>query len=203
MANIISAEAEYGIVERNTKSQIVEKNRYENMSNIGFGLMSLMFKVRSALNPPKRLLDEMEIKEGMTIVDYGCGPGSYIKDASEMAGDSGTVYAADINPLAVAAVDKITQKSGLKNVKTVKVDGYHCPVDDNQADLIYALDMFHAVDDPKAFLTELHRVVKPDGVLIIDSGHQPAEEAKEKIVSSGLWKITEERDIFMRCSPLQ
>ncbi|UUX91973.1 class I SAM-dependent methyltransferase [Methanoplanus endosymbiosus] len=69
--------------------------------------------------------------------------------------------------------------------------------------LIYALDMFHAVDDPKAFLTELHRVVKPDGVLIIDSGHQPVEDAKEKIVSSGLWEITEERDIFMRCSPLQ
>ncbi|WP_062399450.1 class I SAM-dependent methyltransferase [Methanogenium cariaci] len=61
--------------------------------------------------------------------------------------------------------------------------------------------MFHSIGDPDAFLRELHRIVKPGGMLVIDDGHQPREEAKEKILHSGVWEIAEEREAFMRCTP--
>lgn len=177
-------------------------NSRENMSGIGFRLMTLMFRIRDYISPPKDLLDNIGIEEGMVVVDYGCGPGSYIKDSSEMAGEKGLVYAADIHELAIESVKKIIKKNGLNNVVPVKVNGYQSPIGDDTADLIYALDMFHAIADPDVFLTELHRILKTGGCLVIDDGHQPREDTKKKILHSGLWEIKEERDIFLRCSPL-
>ncbi|KAF1078712.1 class I SAM-dependent methyltransferase [Methanogenium sp. MK-MG] len=185
-----------------TESRKTGRNR-EAMSGIGFRLMSLMFRIRNMVNPPGELLNEIGIDDGMVVVDYGCGPGSYIKDASAMVGAAGMVYAVDIHELAIASVRKLIQKEGLKNVVPVQANGYTSSIEDHTADLIYALDMFHAIGDPDAFLTELHRIVKPGGMLVIDDGHQPREAAKEKILHSGLWEITEERDAFMRCTPAE
>lgn len=185
-----------------TTSPNRERN-HEELSGIGFTLMALMFRVRSIINPPKNLLNEIGIENGMVVVDYGCGPGSYIRDASAMVGEGGTVYAADINQLAVRSVQKLMKKHGLTIVVPVKVNGYSAPIEDNTADLIYALDMFHVIGDPGAFLTELHRIIKPGGMLVIDNGHQSREEAKKKILHSGMWEITEEREAFLRCTPVE
>lgn len=185
-----------------TKSGNRERN-HENLSGSGFQLMALMFRVRSIIHPPRNRLNEIGIAPGMVVVDYGCGPGSYVKDASAMVGPEGRVYAADINPLAVESVQKLMTKNGLTNVVPVKVNGYSSSLADNTADLVYALDMFHAIGDPDAFLTELHRIVKSDGVLVIDDGHQPHEEAREKVLHSGLWEIAEEGEAWMRCTPVE
>ena len=185
-----------------TKSHNRDRNR-EAMSGIGFKLMSLSFHIRDMVNPPEKLLNEIGIEDGTVVVDYGCGPGSYIKYASALVGAKGTVYAADIHELAIASVRKLIEKEGLTNVIPVQVHGYSSSIADNTADLIYALDMFHAVGDPDAFLTELHRIVKPGGMLVIDNGHQSREQALEKIRHSGVWKIKEEREAFMRCTPVE
>lgn len=185
-----------------TQPRTRERN-HEDLSGIGFQLMALMFRVRSIINPPKNLLNEIGINNDMVVVDYGCGPGSYIRDASAMVGEGGTVYAADINPLAVQSVQKLMKKHGLTNVIPVKVNGYSAPIEDNTADLIYALDMFHAIGDPDTFLRELHRIAKPGGTLVIDNGHQSREEAREKILHAKVWEITEEREAFMRCTPVE
>lgn len=184
-----------------TKSGNRERN-HEDLSGVGFQLMALMFRVRSIIHPPKNRLNEIGIVPGMVVVDYGCGPGSYVKDASAMVGPDGQVYAADINPLAVQSVQNLMKKHRLTNVIPVKVDGYSSTIADNTADLIYALDMFHAIGETDTFLKELHRIVKPGGMLVIDDGHQPHEDAREKILHSGLWIIAGEGETWMRCTPV-
>ena len=52
-----------------------------------------------------------------------------------------------------------------------------------------------------AFLGELKRIAKRDGVLIIDDGHQPREETKRKILESGHWAIWEETRDHLKCRP--
>src|SRR5271169_3623868 len=36
------------------------------------------------------------VKEGMTVIDIGCGPGMFTRAMAEMAGDTGCVIAVDI-----------------------------------------------------------------------------------------------------------
>jgi len=82
-------------------------------------------------------------------------------------------------------------------VETVLVKDYQSNIPDHVADLIYAMDMFHMVKHPDLFLSELHRILKTDGRLIIEDGHQPRENTKNKIHQTHLWKIIkQEKDIW-------
>ncbi len=76
-------------------------------------------------------------------------------------------------------------------------------MDDNCADLVYALDMFHMVGDPDSFLKELCRIAKAGGDLFIDNGHQSREVAKEKIIASGAFEIAGETPKYMKCKPVK
>jgi ubiquinone/menaquinone biosynthesis C-methylase UbiE len=178
-------------------------NDMDRMPDFGFRMMSFLFRILYFFKPVNSYVDEFGIKKGHTVVDYGCGPGGYLRRASELAGDSGTVYAVDIHELAIASVEKIKKKFSLKNVTAVQTDGKTVGIPDNTADLIYALDMFHMVKDPNAFLKELNRIIKKEGMLIIEDGHQPREISKEKIISSGWWEIIEENKKFMKCFPVK
>lgn len=44
------------------------------------------------------------LRQGMTGVDYGCGPGRYTTRFATSIGPTGTVYAIDVYELALAAV---------------------------------------------------------------------------------------------------
>ncbi len=63
--------------------------------------------------------------------------------------------------------------------------------------------MFHMVANPDAFLKELNRISRPDGILYIDNGHQKRAEARTKINASGAWEIIEENSHYMKCRPIK
>lgn len=170
------------------------KNR-DRMPGLAFRLMALWFGLRDRIAPPAGRLDRFGILSGQTVVDYGCGTGSYLSRASERVGEKGTVYAVDIQPLAIAAVRRRILKENLSNVRPLLTDGNRCPLTDGTADIIYALDMFHMVSDARAFLRELHRIAKPHASLFLDDGHQKRQETRAKVLASGLWEILgEEKD---------
>jgi ubiquinone/menaquinone biosynthesis C-methylase UbiE len=172
----------------------------EKMPDSVFKIMKLFFKVYYFFKPAGRYLDKFGISPGDIVVDYGCGPGAFIKPASNLVGENGIVYAVDIHELAISSVKKLIQRYNLKNVSPVLI-GATVRIEDNTADLIFAIDMFHMVKDTDSFLRELNRIIKPDGILILEDGHQPRSLAKEKIIRSGCWKITLEEKKFLRCTP--
>lgn len=178
-------------------------NEVERMPDFVFRMMRWLFIIYYFLNPAIKKLRKFGIIEGSTIIDYGCGTGACIKAATELVGESGTVYAVDVHEMAIASVEKLLNKQNLTNVIPVLSDGKKSDIKDDTADLVYALDMFHMVKDPDIFLKELCRIIKPAGVLIIEDGHQPRSASKEKIARSGFWKIIEEEKGFLKCSPIK
>jgi ubiquinone/menaquinone biosynthesis C-methylase UbiE len=177
-------------------------NGMDRMPNVAFRMMSFIFKVRDMFFPVGQLLDEFDIRQGDTVVDYGCGPGSYLKKASQLVGEQGQVLAVDIHELAVEAVEKRISRENLANVIAHLAPNGKCPLGDQMADSIYALDMFHMVNDTDSFLKELNRISKPSAFLYIDNGHQSRKEARDKIIASNQWDIKEENKRFMTCRPV-
>jgi len=78
----------------------------QKMPRIGFAIMKTVLTLRSIFKKPERTLREMGLRKGQTILDYGCGIGSFSITAAKMVGDEGVVYALDIHPLAIRAVEK-------------------------------------------------------------------------------------------------
>lgn len=89
----------------------------EPQSNLDFKLMALTYKFRDFFLPPKNILKEVEIKSGSHVLDYGCGPGSYIIPLVELVGKDGKIYALDIHPLAIKKVQSIASKNQLLKEK--------------------------------------------------------------------------------------
>jgi ubiquinone/menaquinone biosynthesis C-methylase UbiE len=177
-------------------------NEVDRMSDFTFRMMEILFHFFYFFKPAKKYLGKFGIKPGFTVVDYGCGPGACIRAAVSLAGEDGFVYAVDLHPLAIAAVEKLIKKHDLRNVKPVLSDGKSSGIKDGTADLIYALDMFHMVTDTVQFLKELNRISKPDCTLILEDGHQPRMVSRKKVEASGYWTITSENRRFMSCKPV-
>jgi ubiquinone/menaquinone biosynthesis C-methylase UbiE len=175
----------------------------DRMPRLAFRMMKLMFDIRDRFVAVGSILDRFGIERGQTIVDYGCGPGSYLKHASELVGPEGCVLAVDIHELAVEAVNKRSAREGLTNVIAMVTDGRKTPIPDETADILYALDMFHMVANPEVVLRELNRICKREGFLFIDNGHQSRQKARTKIRSSGQWDIIEEPKRYMKCRPIK
>ncbi|WP_128694533.1 class I SAM-dependent methyltransferase [Methanoculleus taiwanensis] len=173
------------------------------MPDAHFRLMSLAFRIRDSIIPPERMLATFGVRKGMTVVDYGCGPGSYIKTVSDLVGPDGTVYAVDIHELAIESISQRIKQKGLANVIPTLAKGYDSGLPNSAADLVCALDMFFMIPDTDAFLAEIRRITKPDGVLIIDDGHQSREKTRSAIQTSGSWTIEEETRGYLRCRPVQ
>jgi len=183
------------------KKIFCSENR-EKMSNMGFKIMAFMFRLKDVYSPVDKRVKTFNIKKGMMVIDYGCGPGRYLKGISEAVGSKGRVYAADIHELAIESVKKKIKRDHLDNVEPVLVNGSSSIIKDHIADMICVLDMFHMIKEPISFLKELHRLLKKDGFLIIDDGHQPRVETKTKISNSKIWNTVEEAKDHLKCVPL-
>jgi ubiquinone/menaquinone biosynthesis C-methylase UbiE len=158
------------------------------MPNLGFRGMSAMFAIRDRLRKPEKVLRKTGIKEGQVVLDFGCGPGSYAIAAAGLVGGQGRVYALDIHPLAVRSVEDRSRKKGLANVSTI-LSARDTGLPGESVDLVLAFDMIHMVKDKEALLRELHRVLKPAGVLSILTEHGKPERILEVAVSGGLFSL--------------
>ncbi|HCU20070.1 MAG TPA: methyltransferase type 11, partial [Bacteroidales bacterium] len=114
-------------------------NEIDRMPDFTFRMMKIFFVIYYFFKPAGKYLQKFGIKPGYTVVDYGTGTGAFIKDASIMVGSSGTVYAVDIHEIAIESVQSIISKYDLPNVIPVLTDGNKSAVDDEAADLVFAL----------------------------------------------------------------
>ena len=168
---------------------IKEDTRASLMSNIGFRFMSLGFKFRDSIKPRMSILEEVGIKEGIHVLDYGCGPGGYIAPLAELVGKSGKIYALDIHPLAIQKVQKLASKRRLDNVQTILSD-CKTGLPSDSIDLVLLYDVFHDLNNTNTVLAELHRVLKPKGILSFNDHHMKEEEIISQITSEGLCKLS-------------
>ncbi len=140
------------------------------VSNFHFKVMAATFKLRDFLSPRKNILKEAGIKPGFHVLDYGCGPGSYTTAAAELVGSSGKVYSLDVHPLAIEMIRDIVSRNKLMNLETILSD-CKTRLPDNSVDVVLLYDTFHDLGDPNNVLQELHRVLKPEGVLSFSDHH--------------------------------
>ena len=157
-------------------------------SNVDFRLMALTYKFRDFFSPRMNILKEASIKPGFTILDYGCGPGSYILPAADLVGKSGKIYVLDIHPLAIKSVKRIIVKKGFTNVETIQSD-CKTGLSDASMDVVLLYDIFHDLNDPEGVLAELHRVLKQDGILSLSDHHLKENEIVSGISRNGLFKL--------------
>ena len=161
----------------------------KTMSSMGFRLMSLMFKLRDFFRPRLEILNEAEIKLGFSVLDFGCGPGGYIVPLAELVGPSGKIHALDINPLAVQEVDRIALRKNIRNLKTIQSD-CATKLPDSSVDVALLYDICHHLTRPDDVLRDLHRVLKPGGLLSFSDHHMKGSDIVAGVTKTGLFALS-------------
>ena len=170
----------------------------KRLSNTEFKIMCGIYRLTDMVYRyiPARA-KSFNLQQGMTVVDYGCGPGRFTKEFARMVGENGKVYAVDLLEIALQKTKNQLQKNGLNNVELRLAQDYDSGIPQSAADMVCAVDMFHHVE-PAPFLKEMDRIAKPDGVLLLSGGHMTRKRIKEVVAASGLWKIAEESKRFIK-----
>ena len=157
-------------------------------SAIGYKLMILTFKIRDVFSPRNNVLSEVGIKPGSSVLDYGAGPGSYIIPLSSLVGTAGKIFAIDMHPLAIKSVENIASKKRLENVKTIQ-SNCNTGLSDQSIDVVLLYDTYHDLNQPDKVLLEIHRILKPEGILSFSDHHMREKEIKSKITNNYLFRF--------------
>ena len=140
---------------------------------------------------PNELMEEAGLHPGMTMVDYGCGPGLLTLLAAKAVGPAGRVYALDIHEGMVSLIESRAAEAGLENVTALLNDGPEAPLPDGVVDLILCTLVFHyreSRDDRQVLANDLARLLKPGGcaMLVQWDDRAPCDETHELLTAAGL-----------------
>ena len=145
---------------------------------------SLDNKLRKCLQNPYKILGPY-LREGMQVLDLGCGPGFFSIPIAEMVGPSGRVIAADVQE---GMLQKVREK--IKGIELEKRVTLHKCQDEKinlleKVDFILLFYMVHEVPNQEVFFKEIETILKPDGqVYIVEPPFHVSKKDFEKMVQT-------------------
>lgn len=107
------------------------------------------------------------VNEGETILDIGCGAGIDTIFAAMMTGSSGKVAGIDLIAEMLERAAENLSLTGLHNVILKKAAAESLPFSDQKFDVVISNGVFNLVPDKAKALSEVFRVLKPEGRLMI------------------------------------
>ena len=117
---------------------------------------------RTAENSAAYLLPHL--RPGLSLLDVGCGPGTITADLARLV-TPGPVIGLDASPEVVAQAEDYAAGAGATNVHFEVGDLFALGHDDATFDVVHAHQVLQHLDEPRAALAELRRVLRPGGLL--------------------------------------
>jgi ubiquinone/menaquinone biosynthesis C-methylase UbiE len=104
-----------------------------------------------------------QLREGMTVLDVGCGAGIDTLLAARQVGPTGRVIAIDMTEAMLAKTRAGAEALALENVDARLGFAEDLPVDDAEIDVVISNGVINLTPDKVATMTEIHRTLRPGG----------------------------------------
>ena len=122
--------------------------------------------LRKLIHPPQKVLGDY-VKEGMTVIDVGCGMGHFSIGMAGLVGSIGKVIAIDLQQKMLDVMRRRALRAGLAD----RIISYLCQAEEigikEQVDFILAFWMVHEVPDQRKFFSQLKSILAPAGNILI------------------------------------
>lgn len=119
---------------------------------------------------PQKVIDQLEIGDGATVADFGCGTGYFVFPLAKKVGETGIVYALDVLAPKLEAIESQAKLSGTTNVVAKRVnlekDG-GSKLENAGIDWVVLSNMLFQNKFKDVIIKEAARVLKPGGKMVI------------------------------------
>jgi len=112
------------------------------------------------------LIKNMKIKTDDTIADIGAGSGYHVFKMAPLA-DKGLVYAVDIQPEMLEAIELKKKSKRVSNVETVLGSAKSINLPKNSLDKVLLVDVYHEFSNPFEMIESIKNALKPNGLLFL------------------------------------
>lgn len=109
-------------------------------------------------------LDALDLQDGQTVVDVGCGIGGSLRLANARLRDSRLV-GVNIDPRQLA-ICRTHEATGANRLEWLECDAGAVPIGDRSTDRILSLEAMFHFPSRQAFLSEAARLLRPNGLLV-------------------------------------
>ncbi len=127
----------------------------------------LVWSGRDREQHPRRLLEALSLRPGMTVADIGTGTGYMLPFLSRAVGPDGRVLAQDIFPDFLERARQKADAEDLENVSLILGTESDVKLPAHGVDLAFALDVYHHLNYPKPVLISIRRSLARHGRLVV------------------------------------
>jgi arsenite methyltransferase len=124
---------------------------------------------RDAYQKPHEVITALDLKPGEVIADIGAGSGYFTFRLSHHIGDTGRVYAVDVNPDLIVHLNRRIRDLQVRNVVSILSAPDDPLLVDASIDRFFICDTWHHIGEHAKYLALLKKMLKPGGqVVMID-----------------------------------
>ena len=136
--------------------------------------------LRNLIQNPSKIVSPY-VQQNMKVLDIGCGMGFFTIPMARMVGDTGRVYAVDLQYKMLKGLKKRAYKAGVIHcIEPRECETESLGLEDlkSQIGFVLLFAVIHEVPDPQKVFSEVCSVLKSNGSILFaePSGHVPAEQ---------------------------
>jgi len=133
----------------------------------GSGSQDAIDKMRDRDLQPEKILDVIELRDGMKTGEAGASYGYFTFKMSERVGNKGVVYANDIDKYALTRIEERCRAENIANIKTV-LGAVEDPLfPEKDLDMVVVFDCLFEFSEPAAWMRNTRKYLSPGGKLVI------------------------------------
>lgn len=138
---------------------MVEKRFNPNKAGV------LISEERQALLPVEKIVHYLEVGKSDVVADLGAGNGYFTIPLAKKT--EYPVYAVDIEPKMLSMLKETAEKESVENIHYIQSDLEDIALEDKTVDKVMAAFVIHEVPDFHKALSDVRRILKPDGIFLL------------------------------------